>query len=41
MDMFSMPNPTWGDVRFVGLSPTRRYTYKMYSLVGKEMLFDT
>ena len=31
------PNPTSGKVRFEGLSATRSYRYKVYSLVGQEV----
>ena len=32
------PNPTSGEVRFLGLSVARSYVYKVYSLVGQEVL---
>ena len=35
------PNPTSGRVRVVGLLTTRRYTYKVYSIVGQEVLSGT
>ena len=35
------PNPTSQEVRFRGLSPTRRYIYSIYSLVGQQVLRGT
>ena len=32
------PNPSSGEVRFIGLSATQRYAYKVYSLLGEELL---
>ena len=35
------PNPSSGWVRFAGLSATRSYLYKVYTLVGQEVLSGT
>ena len=32
------PNPTSGEVRFTGCSETQSYRYKIYTLVGREVL---
>ena len=32
------PNPTFGEIRFTGLLPARGYTYKVYLLLGQEVL---
>ena len=34
------PNPTSDELRFTGLSATATYMYKLYSLLGQEMLSD-
>ena len=36
--LYLYPNPTFGEIRFMGLLPARRYTYKVYSLQGQEVL---
>ena len=39
--LYLYPNPTFGEIRFMGLLPARRYTYKVYSLQGHEVLSGT